>query len=211
MSVMTHPAAFDIRQQIQFDSSGRASCPACAQDGKAKQKNLSVDLDTGAYRCWRGCPSEQIRDAIGQPKPQSGNGFSDRTTKKPTTVSKQAVGKAIGHLQTSPEALDWLRSRGFTPEIIAHYRIGLADWRDSHPSIAIHIPTNDENRFYRKLRITPWLDHDLPKWSQYGVPTTIFQTYSPENSTATWFCEGEWDAMRLGWLAQQQNAKVTVC
>jgi Protein of unknown function (DUF3987) len=211
MSLMTHPAAFDIRQQVQFDSTGRAPCPACAQDGKAKQKNLSVDLDTGAYRCWRGCPSEQIRDAIGQPKLQSGNGFSDRTTKKSTTVSKQAVAKAVTHLQTSPEALDWLQSRGFTQEMIAHYRIGLADWRDSHPSIAIHIPTNQAGKFYRKLRITPWVEHDLPKWSQYGVPTTIFQTYSPGNSTATWFCEGEWDAMRLGWIAQQENAKVTVC
>jgi hypothetical protein len=211
MSTTTHHVGFDIRQQIDFDHTGRAACPACTQDGKAKQKNLSVDLDTGGYRCWRGCTTDQIRSAIGQPKPLSGNGFSARTPKKPTTVSKQAVEKAIAQLQESPEALDWLRSRGFTQEMIAHYRIGLADWRDSHPSIAIHIPTHDDNPFYRKLRITPWVEHDLPKWSQYGVPTTIFQTYSPENSTATWFCEGEWDAMRLGWLAQQQNAKVTVC
>jgi hypothetical protein len=115
MSTMTHRAGFNIRQHLDFDASGRAACPACTQDGKAKQKNLSVDLDTGAYRCWRGCQSEQIRDAIGQPKPQSGNGFGDRTTKKPTTVSKQAVAKAVDHLQTSPEALDWLRSRGFPP------------------------------------------------------------------------------------------------
>jgi Protein of unknown function (DUF3987) len=211
MSAMTHPAAFDIRQQIQFDSSGRAPCPACAQDGKARQKNLSVDSDTGAYRCWRGCPSEQIREAIGQPRPQSGNGFSDRTAKKSTTVSKQAIAKAIGQLQASPEALKWLQSRGFSQEMMAHYRIGLTLWQNEHPSISLHIPTNQEGKFYRKLRITPWVEHDLPKWSQYGVPTTIFRTYSPENSTATWFCEGEWDAMRLGWLARQQNANVTVC
>jgi Protein of unknown function (DUF3987) len=211
MSTTTHHVGFDIRQQIDFDHSGRAACPACTQDGKAKQKNLSVDLDTGGYRCWRGCTTDQIRSAIGQPKPQSGIGFSDQSTKKPTTISIQAVNQSIAQLQTSPEALDWLRSRGFTQEMIAHYRIGLSDWRDSHPSIAIHIPTHDDNRFYRKLRITPWVEHDLPKWSQYGVPTTIFKTYSPENSTATWFCEGEWDAMRLGWLARQQNAKVTIC
>ncbi len=211
MSFTTDRAGFNIRQHLDFDASGRVACPACIQDGKPKQKNLSVDLDTGAYRCWRGCTSEQIRDVIGQPKPPSGNGFSGRTTKKPTTVSKQAVDKAVAHLQTSPEALDWLRSRGFTQEMIAHYRIGLADWHETNPSIAIHIPTNDDGRFYRKLRITPWVEHDLPKWSQYGVPTTIFQTHSPNDAVATWFCEGEWDAMRLGWLAQQQNAKVTIC
>jgi Protein of unknown function (DUF3987) len=210
MSFTTDRAGFNIRQHLDFDASGRVACPACVQDGKSKQKNLSVDRTTGAYHCWRGCTPELIRDAIGQPKAQSGIGFSDQTTKKPTTVSKQAMGKAVEQLQTSPEALDWLRSRGFTQEMIAHYRIGLADWRDSHPSIAIHIPTNDD-RFYRKLRITPWVEHDLPKWSQYGVPTTIFRTYSPNDAVATWFCEGEWDAMRLGWLARQQNAKVTVC
>jgi Protein of unknown function (DUF3987) len=209
MSTTTHHVGFDIRQQIDFDHSGRAACPACTQDGKAKQKNLSVDLDTGGYRCWRGCTTDQIRSAIGQPKPQSGIGFSDQKTKKPTTVSNQAVANAVEQLQASPEALDWLRLRGFTQDMIAHYRIGLADWRDSHRSIAIHIPVKES--FYRKLRITPWLDHDLPKWSQYGVPTTIFRTYSPDDAIATWFCEGEWDAMRLGWLARQQNAKVSVC
>ncbi len=209
MSFTTDRAGFNIRQHLDFDAAGRVACPACVQDGKSKQKNLSVDRDTGAYHCWRGCTPDQIRDAIGQPKPQSGIGFSGQTTKKPTTISIQAVNQSIAHLQTSPEALDWLQSRGFTPEMMAHYRIGLSDWRDSHPSIAIHIPVKES--FYRKLRITPWVEHDLPKWSQYGVPTTIFTTYSSENSTATWFCEGEWDAMRLGWLAQQQNAKVTVC
>jgi Protein of unknown function (DUF3987) len=211
MSVTTPSVGFDIRQQIDFDSHGRAACPACIQDGKLKQKNLSVDLDTGGYHCWRGCTSDQIRDAIGQPKSQAGRGFGVQSTRKSTTVSNQVVDQAVSHLQASSEALNWLQFRGFTPEMIAHYRIGLAPWRDVHPAVAIHIPAGDDNRFYRKLRISPWLDSDLPKWSQYGLPTTIFKTYSPADAVATWFCEGEWDAMRLGWLARQQNAKVTVC
>jgi Protein of unknown function (DUF3987) len=209
MSTTTHHVGFDIRQQIDFDTSGRAACPACIQDGKANQKNLSVDQTTGAYHCWRGCTPELIRGTIGQPKPQSGIGFKNFSNKTPTTISKQIVDNSIAQLQTSPEALDWLQSRGFTQQMIAHYRLGLSDWRDSHPSIAIHIPIKES--FYRKLRITPWAEHDLPKWSQYGVPTTIFRTYSPDNAVATWFCEGEWDAMRLGWLARQQNAQVVVC
>jgi hypothetical protein len=65
MSLATPSVRFDIRQQIDFDSNGRAACPTCVQDGKLKQKNLSVDLDTGGYHCWRGCTSDQIRDAIG--------------------------------------------------------------------------------------------------------------------------------------------------
>jgi hypothetical protein len=131
MSTTTHHVGFDIRQQIDFDTSGRAACPACTQDGKANQKNLSVDQTTGAYHCWRGCIPELIRGAIGQPKPQSGIGFSDRATKQPTTVSKQTVDKAIAQLQTSPEALDWLRSRGFSQEMgIVKYFVSEVDLCD---------------------------------------------------------------------------------
>jgi Protein of unknown function (DUF3987) len=213
MSTTTHRVGFDIRQQIDFDASGRAACPACIQDGKPKQQNLSTDLNTGAYHCWRGCTLEQIRDAIGQPKPASvsGIGFSQPSAKQAITVSVQAVARAQAQLQESPEGLNWLKSRGFTPEMIAHYHIGFATWRDSHPAIVIHLPANDDNQFYRKLRISPWLDGDLPKWSQYGVPNTIFFTHFPENAVSTWFCEGEWDAMRLGWLAREQNSKIAVC
>jgi len=56
---------FDIRTQIDYNSSGRAACPECVQDGKTKQHNLSIDLKTGAYHCWRGCTTEQIREALG--------------------------------------------------------------------------------------------------------------------------------------------------
>jgi hypothetical protein len=202
---------FDIRQHIAVDKSGRAACPACVQDGKLKQKNLSIDRNTGAYHCWRGCSTEQIREAIGQPKLQSGSGFSNPVTKRSTAVSNQTIAKSVAQLQSSPEALAWLKSRGFSEAMIAHYRIGFSIWRNEHPAIALHIPTDQEGKFYRKLRIAPWLEHDLSKWSQYGVPTTIFFTHQPDDATATWFCEGEWDAMRLGWLAKQQNTRIAVC
>ncbi len=202
MSVTSH---FDIRQQIDFDASGRAACPACE---KPKQKNLAVDLSTGAYRCWRGCTTEEIRAAIDAPKTPR----STSIHRPSNTVTLQEVMRSQTHLQPLTQAMNWLQSRGFTPEMIAHYRIGLTSWHNEHPAIALHIPTQQETQFYRKLRISPWQDNpDLPKWSQYGVPATIFQTYAPEEATATWFCEGEWDAMRLGWLAHQEKAKVTIC
>jgi hypothetical protein len=110
--------------------------------------------------------------------------------------------------------------------MMAHYHLGLEpywitpdarkpDVRECHWAIALHIPANQEDQFYRKLRIAPWLADNrpeaLPKWSQYGVPATIFYTYCPDDIPTTWFCEGEWDALRLGWLARQQQAKITVC
>ncbi len=95
--------------------------------------------------------------------------------------------------------------------MIRHYRLGFSHWQKTHPAIAIHIPVPQSDQFYRKRRIAPWLDHDLPKWSQAGVPNTIFYTHLPQQPVATWFCEGEWDAMRLGWLAHQQNQSIAVC
>jgi hypothetical protein len=211
MSFTTHRAGFDIRQHLDFDAAGRVSCPACTQDGKTRQKNLSVDLNTGSYRCWRGCTPEQIRAAISMPKQPFSKGFEGTMNiAKSNALSSDKITQAQQRLQESAQALEWLQSRGFTQEMIAHYRLGLDRWKNSHDAIAIHIPANDT--FYRKLRIAPWIDNpDLLKWSQYGVPTTIFKTYSPENAIATWYCEGEWDAMRLGWLARQEKAPIVVC
>jgi hypothetical protein len=124
-------------------------------------------------------------------------------------------------------ALAWLEGRGFTREMMHHYHLGLEPYwfapdadkpemKECYWSIALHIPAEQPGQFYRKLRIAPWLVDEnrpdaLPKWSQYGVPATIFYTHLPEAATATWFCEGEWDAMRLGWLARQLQSTIAVC
>lgn len=220
MSANDHNSAnFDIRQHVECDRSGRAICPSCIEDGKLKQKNLSINLSTGAYRCWRGCTAEQIRAALGSPKPHR----TSTPTVTPTrsrTISYSEVflsqQRLLGyHDQPQQQARHWLFQRGFTEEMIQYYRLGLDRWQNQENhywSIAIHIPANQEDQFYRKLRIAPWqTQRDLPKWSQLGVPATIFHTYEPIDAEATWFCEGEWDAMRLGWLARSQNAKVAVC
>lgn len=195
--IQTSPrVGFDIRHHIDLDASGRAACPACIQDGKLKQKNLSVDLSSGAYRCWRGCTARQIRQALGQE-----NSASTAPPIPPpshTTRSYSQVTAAYARLQQSPEAIAWLHSRGFSDAMIQYYHLGLDDWQNQHPAIAIHMPVPQSDRYYRKLRISPWLDHDLPKWSQFGVPNTLFFTHQSDHAIATWFCEGEWDAMRLG-------------
>jgi Protein of unknown function (DUF3987) len=229
---MENEMSFTICDWVQPDKSGRAPCPACLQDGKTGQKNLSIDQATGKYRCWRGCSPEQIRATLGVPKGTNilypldiHAHIKNGTQSHLKTVCERSVLQSQTRLLQPPDppqqhALTWLQSRGFTREMIAHYHIGLERWSNPQQSahywaIALHIPANQEGQFYRKLRIAPWLTDDrpenLPKWSQYGVPATIFYTYCPDNVTATWFCEGEWDAMRLGWLARQQQAKIAVC
>ena len=58
---------FDISQHIEFDAKSRAQCPSCLQEGKTG-KYLSLVTSgehKGAYKCFRGCTPDQIREAIG--------------------------------------------------------------------------------------------------------------------------------------------------
>ncbi|NET37679.1 MAG: DUF3987 domain-containing protein, partial [Cyanothece sp. SIO1E1] len=231
---------FDIRAWVDHDKSGRAACPSCLQDGKTKQKNLSIDLSTGAYKCWRGCSPDQIRAALGVPKKQPPTEticFSEQKVQpspsaRSRTVSAKQVHQShqrLLHRQGQPQqqALAWLANRGFTQEMIQHYRLGLDPrWitldennpaaRECYWSVSIHISAAEPDQFYQKMRVAPWLGGTarpdyLANWSQYGVPATLFYTYRPVNAEATWFCEGEWDAMRLGWLAQENQASIAIC
>ena len=237
------PGSFSIQDWVDFDAKGRASCPSCEQDGKKRQKNLFVNAD-GKYWCYRGCTSEKIRAALGAPPPGQPMNLSDSLPhrvrqpsvapppSRPRTVSQKQVQQSVErllHHQGTPQqqALAWLEARGFTREMIEHYRLGLdqrwltldenkPDSRECYWSVSIYIPADEPGQFYKKMRVAPWLLGEarpqyVSKWCQYGVPVTIWFTYRPEDAEATWYCEGEWDAMRLGWLARQCKAKIAVC
>ncbi len=122
-------------------------------------------------------------------------------------------------------ARNWLKERGFTHAMIQHYQLGLEKVKALNPesqrwetywSIAIFIPVPARpGRFYQKRRVAPWLTgderpHYLKRWSQPGVATTVFTTYRHDQATKTYFCEGEWDALALGWLAQCRKEQVAI-
>ena len=104
----------------------------------------------------------------------------------------------------------WLLDRGITLEDMQLLNIGLGERliipnenkpneKETYGAICIFIPIPDnKERFYVKKRFAPWLKDDqrsdyVGKWSQFGVPSTIWFTYLPEEAKETWFCEGEWD------------------
>jgi hypothetical protein len=76
---------------------------------------------------------------------------------------------------------------------------------------AIGIPIELEpGRFGLKKRIAPWLtgEHsrgDAPAWGQYGIGCRVFWGHRPEKAQESWLCEGEWDAMMLGWLVARSE------
>jgi hypothetical protein len=50
----------------------------------------------------------------------------------------------------------------------------------------------------------------LGKWTQFGVPATIWFAYNPDDAHETWFAEGEWDAIRLAEEARNSGEKIAV-
>lgn len=167
-------------------------------------------------------------------KRQSVNAESEKP-KKDYTVDARYVERSKERLlnhQGEPQqkALEWLLNhRGFTSEMIEHFPLGLERisananpdeqqlpiWKH-YWGVGIFIPVPSQpGRFYRKVRVAPWLNPAerpdyLRPWYQMGVPTTVWVSYLPENATATYFTEGEWDAMRLGWEARQRGEKVAI-
>jgi hypothetical protein len=128
--------------------------------------------------------------------------------------------------EAEKKALDWVLGRGYSREMIKHFNIGygktsvideqkVKQWMSG---VAIFIPTgqtDQKEQFYRKLRVEPWLTPEQQpshyrKWSQAGIPSHIWLTYNPPESKLTLMCEGEWDAIALGWLAKQEESDFTV-
>ncbi|PZO55460.1 MAG: hypothetical protein DCF15_10445 [Phormidesmis priestleyi] len=211
---------FKITDHIEFDSSLRAVCPSCEADGKGKKKNLALVPGTdGAYKCHRGCSTEDIRAALGQEKPRQIPTALAQPQRTSTSVPPQRIAQDHALMSKSSKALEWLNARGITEEAIAHFKLGIARSKagSKHiPSISIPIPNATGTQYWRKKRIAPWLTGDdrpadAQDWSQYGIPQQVFFTHKPDGADCTYLCEGEWDAIRLGWEMRADPKVAIAC
>ncbi len=217
-------ANFDIRQHVEFNAKGRAVCPACAlsKGTNHKKLNLSV-MANGAYKCFVGCTPEEIREALGERTDrQVPNALAPQKTPAATpnvTVSPQKVKEASEVLLSSDgPAKQWLCDRGITPEMISRYSLGIVRSRVGNkmlPAISIPIPNQDATQYYQKKRLAPWLPvNEQPQgyqpWSQKGIPAQVYLTWAPAEAQSTYLCEGEWDAIVLGWAMRQAEAPIAV-
>lgn len=213
---------FDIRNYVSFPhnrSSGNAHipCPNC-QSSDTKNPALSINLETGAYHCFK-CEGEkngEIRKALGESKELPPSTLTNYVPQD-VTVSPQVVLQQCHKLiHESRLANQWLLNRGFTVEMISRYKLGVKRVKRLDKmwwAISIPIPaTDDGTQFYQKLRIAPWSEDvpNLPKWSQKGIPAKVWFTHLPDHAVQTYLCEGEWDAMLLGWMAKQNNSAIAV-
>lgn len=215
---------FVISEYVDFDEKGRALCPCCAPGHKNNSKTLSLVPGTdGAYKCFRGCTSEDIREALGQPKPSIiPTALAQSKPKKDYTVDKQRladIGLLTGQITKSQakKAIEWLHDRGITTELISRHKLGLTRARVGEDmAYAVTIPIPDGGgRYHLVKRVAPW-DKSIEKqegykpWVRSGISSMVFFTHKPVAARETWLCEGEWDAFLLGQLVQQQRDDVAV-
>ncbi len=137
-------------------------------------------------------------------------------------VSSDLIQEDYERLQQSKgKALDWLARRGFTPQMIELYRLGVirvqrGPTRQTFWGISIPIPAGNDN-YFRKARIAPWLTGTerpdyVEDWNQKGISKQVFFTWNPPAAEQTFLCEGEWDAMLLGWQMRShpEGSKIAV-
>jgi hypothetical protein len=199
----TQEKPFNIRDFVPFDRNGRAYCPSCAQNKERRpsQKSLTV-LESGAYKCHAGCTPEEIRLCLGVPKNASVPAQSSgRSLQTPTQIEKPMDWLLQGQDEESPLARQWLEQRGISPEIAYHYHLGLVN-RNGITGISIPIPADESgHHFHSKMRLEPWTGNK--SWTQKGLPAMVYFTHRPDQAKQTYLCEGEWDAMLLGWAMRE--------
>lgn len=214
---------FDIRQFVTLDDKSRAACPACSLSKGTTYSNKNLSVFPGqtagiwAYKCYRGCTKEEIRDALGERADRIIPTAIATATPPPKLKTPQQVAQAHEDLLKSKHALKWLLERNIPLEAIKHYRLGVGRaTREKLPSIVIPIPSSDDlTHYHQKFRVGPWLSEDergdAGPWSQYAVPAMAYFTHNPATATETILCEGEWDAIRLGWEFRHTDEVAIAC
>ncbi len=219
-SVGSSSAKFDIRNYVDFDDKGRAVCPNCGDPNKPNKKTLSVILNgsgEGAYKCFKCNDTEAIRAALGEPKNKVIPTALAQPVSQPKdyrvnlkTIEKDCSSLVEAQTETAFLALKWLKERGITAEAARQYKLGLVRAKHGDKFYpAISIPIEQDGKYHRKKRLIPWDEksevQQERRWSQYGIPATVFFTHNPHTATETWLVEGEWDAIYLGYLLAKED------
>ena len=218
---------FKITDHIEFDQKGRGQCPVCAIDGKAS-KNLALVPNTdGAYKCHRGCSTDDIRNAIGQPK---GEHTGDRIVptalaqpkKQPKYHPKSSIEVNTAKLiDESKLAKAWLNDRGITDEMISQHQLGVVKRTitkyDGKAVVnkkllpCITVPYQYDQGYLQKYFVAPWMEScdrfDTRMIQDYGLSARWWFTLKTD-SKELWICEGEWDAIIM---ASQPNLNFDIC
>jgi hypothetical protein len=147
--------------------------------------------------------------------------IATKVPQKPVTINAQRVlDQHLDLAKNANQAMNWLEARGIDQTIAKHFHLGFTTQRlkdevtkqwTEYPCISIPIPANGDD-YYQKLRISPWTDDQaIPQpWYQKGIPAMVWLTRNTSEATETWLCEGEWDAMLLGYALARTDLPIAV-
>lgn len=214
---------FKITDHIEFDPKGRASCPVCQSEKGKSNKNLALVPNTdGAYKCHRGCSAEDIRQAIGQPKEQIVPSAIAKT--KPISYHSKAEIEANTQklLTQSTHAKKWLNDRLIGEWLISRHRIGITNKEvrkyEGKKLIQtkllphITVPYEYPQGYLQKYFVAPWLSSDDRldnRLSQDSGLTCRFWFTKQGSNTDLFIMEGEWDAILMSGLCQEDCCTLT--
>lgn len=161
-------------------------CPYC-HGGHSKDKNtFSINLETGAFSCFRaGCGKqghfvELARD------------FNFQLDFGDIKEYKQLPQKPIN---VRPRAIEYLAGRGISEEITRRYNITT---RTDYPDVLV-FPFHDENnvRQFIKYRNTKFNGHGNKEWCEKDTKPILFGMAQCEDFTTLAITEGQIDSLSL--------------
>jgi hypothetical protein len=119
---------FDIRKFVTLDDQSRAACPACALSKGTTYSNKNLSVFPGqtagiwAYKCYRGCTKEEIRDALGERADRIIPTAIATPPPKATQLTPLQVNQSHDKLLTSNNCL-----------ALQHWGGPIEGWQGSHP------------------------------------------------------------------------------
>jgi twinkle protein len=155
-------------------------CPKCGEN------KFAVSLDTGAFQCFRNneCGFKgswwELQKHYGDTPKQNKNNYFLKTDKR---EYKKPEVKAVN---PNGEALQWLKGRGFTPEIIKYFKVGI-----TADGLSIMLPSFQDgvlkNIKYRSIK-------EKKFWNEKDAEPILF---GMDNITGTtlYITEGHFDAI----------------
>ncbi len=204
---------FKITDHIEFDSKNRAECPSCqlVKGSSYRSKNLALIPGTdGAYKCHRGCTTEEIRAALGEEKHTDRiipSALAKPPAKPKYLTPQQIKGNNEVLLNDSLLAKEWLFNRGISEEAIEIHKLGIAKRKVGGVLFnCITIPFEyGSGQYLQKYRVAPWLPQPHTWLQDQGLKSRVWFTHKPDAATETWLCEGEWDAILLAQVMRSQK------
>lgn len=172
-------------------------CPFCKADARKDKLKFSINLETGAYKCFRA--SCGAHGHFFQLARQYGFKISDDVERYYNTNFKQYKTYTIKHRESTDPAVRYCASRGISEEVCRKYEITTQKEHDNILVMMFREPKTNEVSFikYRKTDFNKDVDNNK-EWSESNGKAILFGMNHCDPSIDTLvLTEGQMDSLAL--------------